>query len=111
MKPEALLEAKASAAIADAAAFIFIDAIDPIGTLNPRVYDRMGRIFDRLMPYYGELGRQARARRRGLLQPGLQVRLRRQRPARQPARQHRRPHQERDLQVTRALGSRHLPFG
>ena len=56
MKPEALLEAKASAAIADGAAFIFIDAIDPIGTLNPRVYDRMGRIFDRLMPYYGELG-------------------------------------------------------
>ena len=56
MKSEALLEAKASAAIADAAAFIFIDAIDPIGTLNPLVYDRMGRIFDRLMPYYGELG-------------------------------------------------------
>ena len=56
MKSEALLEAKAAAAIADSAAFIFIDAIDPIGTLNPKVYDRMGRIFDRLMPYYGELG-------------------------------------------------------
>jgi hypothetical protein len=56
MKPEALLQAKASAAVADNAAFIFIDAIDPIGTLNPKVYDRMGRIFDRLMPYYGELG-------------------------------------------------------
>jgi hypothetical protein len=56
MKPEPLLEAKAAAAIADNAAFIFIDAIDPIGTLNPKVYDRMGRIFDRLMPYYGELG-------------------------------------------------------
>jgi hypothetical protein len=58
MKSEPLLEAKASAAIADAAAFIFIDAIDPIGTLNPRVYERMGRIFDRLMPYYPELGGQ-----------------------------------------------------
>ena len=58
MKPEALLEAKASAAIADAAAFIFIDAIDPIGTLNPLVYERMGRIFDRLMPYYPHLGGQ-----------------------------------------------------
>ena len=56
MKPEPLLEAKASAAIADSAAFIFIDAIDPIGTLNPKVYERMGRIFERLMPYYGELG-------------------------------------------------------
>ena len=56
MKSEALLEAKAAAAIADSAAFIFIDAIDPIGTLNPKVYDRMGRIFDRFMPYYRELG-------------------------------------------------------
>jgi hypothetical protein len=56
MKPEPLLEAKASAAIADSAAFIFIDAIDPAGTLNPKVYDRMGRIFDRLMPFYPELG-------------------------------------------------------
>ncbi len=51
-----LLEAKASAAIADAAAFIFIDAIDPIGTVNPNAHARMGRIFDRLMPYYAHLG-------------------------------------------------------
>ncbi len=55
-KSEPLLEAKASAAIADAAAFVFIDGIDPIGTLNSLVYERMGRIFDRLMPYYSELG-------------------------------------------------------
>lgn len=58
MKSEALLEAKASAAIADAAAFVFIDAIDPIGTINPLVHERMGRIFDRLMPYYPHLGGQ-----------------------------------------------------
>jgi hypothetical protein len=56
MKSAALLEAKASAAVADSAAFIFIDAIDPIGTLNPKVYERMGGIFDRLMPYYPCLG-------------------------------------------------------
>lgn len=55
-KSEALLEAKASAAIADAAAFIFIDAIDPVGTVNPHVHERMGRIFDRLMPHYVDLG-------------------------------------------------------
>lgn len=55
-KSEPLLEAKASAAIADGAAFIFIDGIDPIGTLNMEVYDRMGRIFERLMPYYEQLG-------------------------------------------------------
>jgi hypothetical protein len=56
MKSEPLLECKASAALADHCAFIFIDAIDPIGTLNPLVYERMGRIFDRLMPYYSHLG-------------------------------------------------------
>ena len=58
MKSKALLEAKASAAIADAAAFIFIDAIDPVGTINPLVHERMGRVFDRLMPYYPHLGGQ-----------------------------------------------------
>jgi hypothetical protein len=56
MKPTALLEAKAAAALADNAAFIFIDAVDPIGTLNSMVYDRMGGIFDRLGPFYAELG-------------------------------------------------------
>ncbi len=56
MKSEALLEAKASAAIADSAAFIFIDAIDPIGTINRRAHQRMGKIFDRLMPFYEHLG-------------------------------------------------------
>jgi hypothetical protein len=58
MKPEPLLAAKASAAIADSAAFIFIDAIDPIGTVNPRAHEPMGRIFDQLMPYYQHLGGQ-----------------------------------------------------
>lgn len=55
-KPEALLEAKAAAAIADHAAFVFIDAIDPSGTVNPLAHERMGRVFDRLMPFYSELG-------------------------------------------------------
>lgn len=56
MKSEALLEAKASAAISDSAAFIFIDAIDPVGTVNHRAHERMGQIFDRFMPYYEHLG-------------------------------------------------------
>ena len=110
MKSEALLEAKASAAVADNAAFIFIDAIDPIGTLNPRVYDRMGRIFDRLMPYYDELGGQASRRRRRVLQPRLQVRLRRQRPAGPRRRHDRRPYQERHFGHPRT-GQPSYPFG
>jgi hypothetical protein len=55
-KSEELLEAKAAAAIADSAGFVFIDAIDPIGTVNPNAHERMGRIFDRLMPFYPQLG-------------------------------------------------------
>jgi hypothetical protein len=55
-KSEPLLEAKAAAAIADGAAFIFIDAVDPIGTVSPRVHERMGRVFDRLLTYYQHLG-------------------------------------------------------
>jgi hypothetical protein len=56
IKPEPLLEAKASAAIADQAAFVFIDAIDPVGTINPLPHERMGRVFGRLMPFYPHLG-------------------------------------------------------
>ncbi len=55
-KSQALLHAKASAAVADHAAFVFIDAIDPVGTVNLRVHERMGRVFDRLEPYYEHLG-------------------------------------------------------
>ena len=56
MKSEAMLTAKAASAIADSAAFVFIDAIDPIGTVNPRAHERMGKVFAALMPYYEELG-------------------------------------------------------
>nr|MBQ4318608.1 hypothetical protein [Clostridia bacterium] len=32
-------------------ASLIIDAIDPVGTLDGRVYDRVGRVFERQMPY------------------------------------------------------------
>ncbi len=50
-KPAELLEAKASACLADGAAFLFIDAIDPVGTINPATYRQMGDIFQRTQPY------------------------------------------------------------
>jgi hypothetical protein len=56
LKPEALLQAKAFAALADGCAFVFIDAIDPLGTMNPVVYERMGRVFGRTRPYERFLG-------------------------------------------------------
>jgi beta-galactosidase GanA len=46
-----LLEAKASACLADGAAFLFIDAIDPVGTLNPATYGQMSAVFERTKPY------------------------------------------------------------
>ena len=50
-KPKELLQAKASACLADGAAFLFIDAIDPVGTLNPATYERMGQVFEATRPY------------------------------------------------------------
>ncbi len=56
LKPPELLRAKASAALADGCAFIFIDSIDPVGTLNRTVYERMGRIFEETRAYEPYLG-------------------------------------------------------
>jgi hypothetical protein len=56
LKSEDLLACKAAAALADGTAFIMIDSIDPVGTLNPRVYEREGRTFDRMIRYEPELG-------------------------------------------------------
>ncbi|NLX06600.1 MAG: hypothetical protein GXY33_15790 [Phycisphaerae bacterium] len=56
IKPEHLLEAKACRAISNGGGFVFIDAIDPVGTLDRRRYERMGRVFartSRFDPYLG----------------------------------------------------------
>lgn len=53
MKPASLLEAKSYMAIANGGAFIFIDAIDPRGTLNPYVYDTMAEVFGKTSRYEG----------------------------------------------------------
>ncbi len=56
LKSEELLHCKAAAALADGTAFIMIDSIDPAGTLNPAVYERMGRVFGRMASYQPFLG-------------------------------------------------------
>jgi hypothetical protein len=56
LKSPDLLRAKASAAAADAGAFVFIDSIDPVGVLNPAVFERMGAVFadtKRYAPFLG----------------------------------------------------------
>ena len=56
LKSEELLKCKAAAAMTDGTAFIMIDSIDPVGTLNPLVYERMGRVFETVRPYQAYLG-------------------------------------------------------
>jgi len=53
MKPTDLLKAKSYMSIANGGAFIFIDAIDPRGTLNPYVYDTMAEVFEETSRYEG----------------------------------------------------------
>jgi len=56
MKQESQMEMQSFLAPAHGGAFMFIDAIDPEGTLNPRVYERIGRIFPKLAAYEQFLG-------------------------------------------------------
>lgn len=55
-KSKELLTAKASACLADGGAFVFIDAIDPSGTLNESTYREMGQVFAQTEPYEEYLG-------------------------------------------------------
>lgn len=50
-KSRETLEAQVFSAMANQASFLFIDAIDPVGTLNRDVYAMMGDIFQGTKPY------------------------------------------------------------
>ncbi len=56
MKPRELLEAQAFAAMANNAAFVFIDAMNPDGTVEPAPYVVMGDILARTRVYEQYLG-------------------------------------------------------
>jgi hypothetical protein len=112
LKTEDLLRAKASAALADGCAFVFIDAIDPLGTLNPEVYRRMRRVFDDTKGYEPHLG--------GELCQDVAVYLSTQskydpadngRAVDDPHLSTRIPHVEAVLSVCKSLLHRHVPFG
>jgi len=55
-KPRELIEARAFLTIAHNGAFLIIDAIDPIGTLEERRYRMIGEIFDEISRYEKYLG-------------------------------------------------------
>jgi len=50
-KPRELLLAQRYSALANHTAFVFIDAIDPLGTVDYRLYERMRGIFDEASPF------------------------------------------------------------
>lgn len=50
-KSEEALAAEVMLTAAHHGASFIIDAIDPVGTLDRRVYERIGRVFERQMPY------------------------------------------------------------
>jgi len=51
LRNEEQMRAQASAATASSCAFLFIDAVDPIGTVNPQTYERVGRVFASTEPF------------------------------------------------------------
>lgn len=55
-KSEAMLREQAMSAVANGGGFLFIDAIDPIGTLDEHVYRRMRSSFDEIERLEGKLG-------------------------------------------------------
>jgi hypothetical protein len=56
LKTEHAMTIEALGTVAHAGAFLFIDAIDPRGTVNPDVYRRLGRVFEHVKKYEAELG-------------------------------------------------------
>ena len=50
-KTETQLELEVMLSAAHHGASFIIDALDPVGTLNPRVYSMIGRVFEKLIPY------------------------------------------------------------
>jgi len=56
LKSKEMLELHTYLALAHSAAFLFIDAIDPVGTLNPKIYETMGQIFAKSKNYEPYLG-------------------------------------------------------
>jgi len=51
LKSHALLKCKGANAIANDGAFIFIDSIDPVGSMNRKVYETMDKVYAELEPY------------------------------------------------------------
>jgi hypothetical protein len=56
LRPEESMQFRAYGNVALDAASLFIDAVDPIGTVNAAVYDQVGRVYAKTAPYEPYLG-------------------------------------------------------
>ena len=111
-KSKELMRAKAYACLADGGAFIFIDAIDPVGTVNRSVYEQMSEVFNETKVYEKFLGGKLcqdiavylsleskfdfADKGKSPLDPNLSSRL---------------PHVDAAVSVCKALIENHLPYG
>ncbi|MHB9032805.1 MAG: alpha-L-fucosidase [Anaerolineae bacterium] len=111
-KSKELLQAKASACLADGAAFLFIDAIDPVGTVNPATYARMSSVFDQTKPYEAFIG--------GAQVQDVAIYLNTEakfdpadngKTVDDPGLSHHLPHVDAVVSVARTLKENHIPFG
>ena len=112
IKPKELLLAKVSACLADGGAFVFIDAIDPAGTMHREVYERMAQVYEQTRPYEAYLG--------GMRLQDVAVYLSTEskfdpaddgRATDDPHLSAQLPHVEALLNVCKALIEHHVPFG
>ena len=111
-KSKELLRTKAYACLADSGAFVFIDAIDPAGSLNQSVYEQMGQIFGETKVYEKYLG--------GKLCQDVGIYVSPEskcdfadngKPVDDPKLSNRIPHLDAAVSVCNALIDAHLPYG
>lgn len=110
MKPDEMLKIHNYLTLAHGGAFLIIDAIDPVGTLNQKVYEKIGEIFTESKEYEPFLGGdlcqdvaiyfnlEAKVNFSDNGKPSTTM-------------THSRPHMEAAVEASRTLKENHIPFG
>ena len=100
-KPERQLELAVMLTCAHHGATLMIDAIDPAGTLDARVYQLLGRVFAKEIPFEPYLTGDM------LADVGVMYHL----PSKAARHGHSFTHHHAALQASKTLSSRHIPYG
>jgi hypothetical protein len=100
-KPEHQVELAVMLTCAHHGATLMIDAIDPVGTMDARVYETLGRVFAKEIPYEDYF------RGNLLADVGVMYHL----PSKAARRQQSFTHHHAALQASKTLTSHHIPYG